>query len=170
LLVASVAAREDVIDRTWTTVPAEPIEGLLAHVVGAVPESYPVAVAHRGATASSSPAARLFDRLVTLRYVRQQDHVEAWRAAGLTAASMKVFTPLWLGETPPEEPDAFAQLEAGGLVANGELTGTGRAVREQIETDTNRRAASTWSVLDGGDRDRLIGVLSQMPDSMTLAD
>ncbi len=170
LLVALVAAREDVVDRTWTTVPVETIEGLIAGVIGAIPESYPVAVAHRGLTPSSWPAARLFDRLVTLRYVRQQDHVEAWRQAGLTAGEMTVLTPLWLQEMTPDEPDAFARLETRGLVAAGELTGMGRSVRDQIEIDTNRRAASTWSVLEGDDRDRLIELLSQMPDTMPLVD
>jgi hypothetical protein len=170
LLVASVAAREDVIDRTWTTLPPETIRELITRVVGAVSESYPVAVAHRGLTASSNPASHFFDRLVTLRYVRQQDHVESWRAAGLTAGDMKVLTPLWLQETPPDEPDVFARLEDRGLVAAGELTGRGRSKREQIEIDTNRRAASTWAALAGGDRDRLIEALSFMPDTRPSVD
>jgi hypothetical protein len=169
LLVASIAARDDVVQRTWTTLPSG-IEESIARVVDAVPESYTVAAVHRGLTPSTRPASRLFDRLVTLRYVRQHEHVEAWRAVGLSAGEMSVLTPLWLNEAPADRPDAVARLEERGLLAAGELTGSGRAMREQIEADTNRRAASTWSALDVVEREMLVESLSHMPDTMPSVD
>jgi hypothetical protein len=170
LLVASVAAREDVVRRTWTMLPTAEIEESIVRVVDAVPASYTVAAAHRDLTPPSSPALRFFDRLVTLRYVRQHDHVEAWRAAGLSAGEMQVLTALWFQETMPDRPEALAQVEARGLTEAGELTGQGRSMREQIEVDTNRRAGSAWAVLDVAEREMVIEALSQMPDTIRSDD
>lgn len=164
LLAAAVAAREDVVVRTWTTLPTAEIDQLIGRVIEAVSELYVVAAAHRGLTPASNPMLRMYDRLVTLRYVRQHDHVEAWRAADMRSEEMKVLSPLWYGEPPPDDPVAWEELERRGLLTDGMLNPRGRRLRERIEADTNRRAAVTWSMLDGEERERLIEALAQMPD------
>lgn len=163
LLVAAIAAREDVVDRTWSHTPTDDIEALTRRVVDAVTESHIVACAHRSLTPAENPMLRLYDRLVTLRYVRQHDHVEAWHAEGLSADAMKVLTPLWYREAPPLDGPGWEELEVGGLVEEGRLTDRGRSLREQIEVETNQRAASSWSVLDEAEREHLLAVLSEMP-------
>jgi hypothetical protein len=170
LLVAALAAREDVVARTWIDETWEEIDRPIDAVVDAISDSHIVAAAHRNLEPAQNPALRLYDRLVTLRCARQHDHVEAWKAAGMTAAEMELLTALWRQETPPDEPAAMGQLEVRGLVADGGLTERGRSVREQIEADTNRRAWSTWSVLDSAERSALLEVLTRLPDVSTTGD
>lgn len=168
LLVAALAAREDVAVRTWKALPA--VGELIQRVIVAVPESHLVAVAHRGLPPAPDPALNLNDQLVTLRYARQHDHVEAWRAAGMTADEMKVVTPLWHGASPPDDPVTLAELTRRGLVGDGALTEQGRRARDQIEAETDRRSESVWSVLDADDHQRLLEALSQLRDAEPSSD
>jgi hypothetical protein len=170
LLVAAIAAREDVVVQTWTTPPTAEMEQLLDRVIEAVPESHIVAVAHRSLAPASNRMLRTYDRLVTLRYVRQHDHVEAWRAEAMTSVEMKLLTPLWYREQPPDDPRAYAALERRGLLEHGRLNEQGRRLRERIEAETNRRVASTWSVLSVDEREQLIEELSQMPEGPPAID
>lgn len=82
----------------------------------------------------------------------------------MTSVEMKILSPLWYGEPPPDEPIGWEGLERRGLLTDGMLNPRGRRLRERIEADTNRRAAVTWSMLDGEERERLLEALSQMPD------
>lgn len=170
LLIASVAAREDVIDSTWKGVSTTEIDSLISRVIEAVPDTYRVAVAHRSLTPASAPLLCFYDHLVTLRYIRQHDHVAAWQSEGASADAMKVLTPLWRREAPPEPGPRWEQLEAAGLVEKGSLTERGRRFRERIEVETNRRSASTWSVLDEGEREELLAALSMMPGEIAPED
>ena len=166
LLVAAIAAREDVVDRTWDGDPDDEIDRSLDRVIDAVPDSHVVACAHRSLTPASNPMLRLYDRLVTFRYVRQHDHVDAWRSEGLTAEAIQILTPLWYRQAPPEESSGWAELEEAGLVEEGRLTEPGRRLRERIEVETNRRAASSWAALDATEREHVFEALAKMPDVM----
>lgn len=170
LLVAALAAREDVVERTWIRDTPEEIVRPIDPVVDAISDSHIVAVAHRNLEPAGNPALRLYDRLVTLRCARQHDHVEAWSAVGMTATEMTLLTALWRQQTPPDKPAGLAQLEVRGLVDGGGLTDRGRSVREQIESDTNRRASSTWSVIEAAERSALLEALTRLPDVTTSAD
>ena len=142
LLIASIAAREDVVLSTWTGFDdtISDIEPLVARVIGAVTESYPVAAAHRALSPASEPSVRLYTQLVTMRYIRQHDHVEAWRTHGMTPAGMTVLTALWHDETVPDDAPGWRPLEDGGLVAQGRLTAAGR----QLRLLGYRRRRSPW--------------------------
>ena len=163
LLVASVAARSDVVEAVWADVQTSEIEPLIMRVIGAVPEAYRVAVAHRSLTPAPGPLLRFFDHLVTLRYIRQHDHVSAWQSEGVSADAMKILTPLWYRESPPDEGPGWQELQDGGLVEERSLTERGRRLRERIEAETNRRSASTWMALDDPEREHLLAALSEMP-------
>jgi hypothetical protein len=167
-LVASVAAREDVVVSRWAGLDATvaAIQPLVERVIEAVTESHPVALAHRRLTAASDPSARLYDRLVTMRYIRQHDHVEAWRARGLTAAEITVLTTLWQGDAVNEDVPGWRELVDAGLVLDGGLTEAGRTVRTEIESDTNRRGERTLSALGDGDGEHLVELLRRMPGSI----
>ena len=169
LLIASVAAREDVVVDTWTGFDdtISDLEPLVARVIGAVTESHPVAAAHRALTPAPGAFLRLYDRLVTMRFIRQHDHVEAWRALGMTPAGMTVLTALWHGETVPDDAPGWQTLEVGGLVLEGRLTEAGRRVRDQIEVDTNTRGERALSVLEEAEGDRLLELLMRLPGSVS---
>lgn len=168
LLVASVAAREDVVASTWAGLDDRiaAIQPLVERVTEAVTESRPVAHAHRKLTAASDPSARLYDRLVTMRYIRQHDHVEAWRSRGLTAAEITLLTALWHGETMTEGAPGWYALAGRGLVSGGRLTAAGRTARDEIESDTNRKGERTLSVLGDADGEHLVELLGHLPDSI----
>ncbi|MGH3473515.1 MAG: helix-turn-helix domain-containing protein, partial [Aeromicrobium sp.] len=91
-----------------------------------------VAVAHRAIPEPEDPYLRLHSRLVTLRYVRQHDHVAAWQSHGLTSPEIIVMTSLWNDEdvAPGEGLD---QLVAKGLASDdpSALTDAGRRMREE---------------------------------------
>lgn len=170
LLAGVLAAREDVVTRAWETLPAVEIRRVIQGVIDAIPETHTVAAAHRALTPAPDPALRLYDRLVTLRYLRQHDHVEAWRAAGMSAEEMKVITPLWYQEPPPDDPMTSSELKRRGLVEEGALTEEGRRARDEIEADTDRRGEVAWSVLDAEDQQRLLDALSEVLHSVRSLD
>lgn len=165
LLVASIAAREDVVLATWAGFDdtISDIEPLAARVIRTVTESHPVAHAHRALNPAADPFVRLYNRLVTMRYIRQHDHVEAWRAHGMTPGGMAVLTALWRGDAVPDDSPGWQILRDGGLVLEHRLTEVGRQVRDQIEADTNTRGERTLSALGDADGDRLVGLLRHMP-------
>lgn len=123
-----------------------------------------VAAAHRQLPAPEDPHLRLHSRLVTLRYVRQHDHVEAWRAHDLTAAAAVTMTTLWEGETVGPS-DALAELVARGLATDDPpaLTDAGREMREAIEVDTNDRAQEIFDALGETESADFVAVLRRLP-------
>lgn len=119
-------------------------------LASAATEHHVVAVVHRELPLPDDPSGALHRRLVTLRYIRQHDHAEAWARHGLSAAQMVVLTRLWHGEDPAEVThETRAGLVERGLVdpAVGALTADGQLLRQEIEDDTNRRNAATLAVL-----------------------
>ncbi|MGH8912023.1 MAG: helix-turn-helix domain-containing protein [Acidimicrobiia bacterium] len=131
-------------------------------VADAARNEHVVAVSHREAPEPDDPYLRLHQRLVTLRFVRQHDHAEAWLAHGLTPADMVVMTPLWNGESVDGSAARLAELGH----AEGDpprLTSSGRAVRDAIEDETNRRAQQTFDVLDDAAAARFVDALRRIP-------
>jgi hypothetical protein len=167
LLSASVAAREQVVIDTWSGFEdqASEADALAKQVSQAASVDHLVAVAHRELEPATDPLHRFYGRLVTLRYIRQHDHVAAWRAQGLDAVSVSVLTALWNGEIPDSSAAGWPSLERAGLVSGTELTEEGRRVRDAIEADTNRRCASSWAALSPAAGARLVGLLEALPGS-----
>ncbi len=152
LLEAFLAAQADVAADQWGGHDDELATAAhLAQLVGlAASDDHMVAVLHRTLPEPTNRYLVLHHRLVTLRFVRQHDHAEAWLACDLTAPTMVVMTGLWHnGEV--EAPDAgLNQLVELGFATTDPptLTAAGRDVRETIEADTNQRAQATFDALD----------------------
>ena len=126
-------------------------------------DDHVVAAAHRALPAPEDPYLRLHSRLVTLRYVRQQDHVEAWMAHGLSAVEAVTMTALWQGET-VEPGAALADLISRGLASDDPaLTDVGRRLRDAIETDTNERAQVIFDALGENETAEFLAVLRRLP-------
>ena len=107
-----------------------------------------VAAVHHDLTDPEELPARAFKRLVTLRYVRQADHIRAWEAAGMSAEEIVVLTALWNGATTPPGGNAIDSLAIGGLIDAEGLTPAGRERRQRIEDETDRLADEVWADLD----------------------
>lgn len=95
------------------------------------------------------PVGQLWRACELLREHRGDGHMAACISAGLGPVAMNVVTELWLG-TPPGQltvgqrgwsDEAFAvavtDLEGRGLVADGQLTATGRGLRDDVEERTD---------------------------------
>jgi len=165
VLEAMFAAQADVASRAWgdhgdDVATASRVAATLG--AAATPD-HAVAAVHRDLPERPDPHLRLFDRLVTLRYVRQHDHAEAWLGRGLTPPDMVVLTALWHGETAEDPGGVVARLSARGLVDPPELTGEGRRIRDAIEDETNERAGRTFGVLDDEDPAAFLGALRRLP-------
>ena len=127
-------------------------------------DDHVVAAAHRTLPAPEDPYLRLHGRLVTLRYVRQHDHVEAWLAHGLSAVAVVVMTALWQGE----DVDASAgltELVSRELATDQppSLTDAGRRMRAEIEIDTNERNQAIFNALGKNETAELLAVLRRLP-------
>ena len=127
-------------------------------------DDHVVASAHRALPAPDDPYLCLHSRLVTLRYIRQHDHVEAWSAYGLTAAAAVAMTALWQGE----DVDASAgltELVSRDLASDDPpaLNDAGRHMRAEIETDTNERAQAIFSALGEDETAEFLAVLRRLP-------
>lgn len=160
------AAQGDIATTTWRGYEEQvAVVSRLAHKIAmAATDDHAVAAIHRGLPDAADPYLTLFDRLVTLRYIRQQDHVAAWQVHDLTADAIVVMTALWHeDETAPGTAGA-AQLVARGLATDAlELTPTGSAIRDEIEAETNRRAETTFGVLDSVEAETFLSALRQLP-------
>jgi hypothetical protein len=123
-----------------------------------------VAAAHRALPAPDDPYLCLHSRLVTLRYVRQHDHVEAWLAHGLTAAAAVAMTALWQGEA-VDASAGLTELVSRELASDDPpaLTDAGRRMREVIEADTNERAQVIFSALGENGTAEFLAVLRRLP-------
>ena len=127
-----------------------------------------VAVVHRTLPEPADPFHRLEHRLLTLRYIRQHDHAQAWLARGLTAPDMVLMTELWQNKQPADPRDGLARLVELGLAEADplRLTDTGREVREAIETETDARAQQAFDVLDGPAATRFLAALQRLPGTI----
>jgi len=109
---------------------------------------------------------RLADRL---REYRGDAHIAAWTMAGFDATEIGLLTELYWGlpmrsyvrTRAWSDADLDAgegRLQARGLVADGMLTGEGRAAREEVEEATDRACRPIIEAI-GEDFDELIGIM-----------
>jgi Helix-turn-helix family len=116
------------------------------------------------------PMGDMWRRADLLREYRGDAHTAAWTSAGLDATEVGLLTELYWGLpmrsyirtrawTEPQLDEAEARLRARGLVADGGLTGAGRAVRETVEVATDAQCEVIVDAL--GDRiDELVELLT----------
>lgn len=123
-----------------------------------------VAVVHREVPEPADPFPLLHQRLVTLRFVRQHDHAEAWLEKGLTPTQMVALTDLWHGKETESSP-VIDELRGRGLVDLDpiRLSGEGLTMRQEIEDETNRRNAETFSVLSDAEAEAFLTALQALP-------
>ena len=133
----------------------------------AASDEHAVAVVHRGLPEPGDPYLRLHQRLVTLRFIRQHDHAEAWLSYGLTAGQMVVLTELWHGNG-VDDSDVVDELNRRGYVDSGpvRLSAEGKAVRDKIEDETNRRNAERFDLLPPAEAESFLAALRRLPGSV----
>ncbi|HEY5651449.1 MAG TPA: hypothetical protein VIW46_08390 [Acidimicrobiia bacterium] len=167
LLKSSIRATERVIVDTWSGLEAlvDQADPLVARVVGAASAAHVVAAVHRGLEPPTRSLHRFYWRLVTLRFIRQHDHIAAWQAVGLDSRAIALLTALWLGNPPPDDGLGRQSLEDKGLISGTTLTGDGQVLRDAIEADTNRRAGMAWSALAVSEAEQLVALLEALPSS-----
>ena len=166
LIEATQAARGDAAASTWRghEDDVEQASETAQQLSALASDDHVVAAAHRALPAPEDPYLRLHTRLVTLRYIRQQDHVDAWHAQGLTAPEIVVMTTLWNGEDVAPGED-LEQLVARGLATDDPpaLTDAGRTMRDQIEVDTNERSQAIFDALGEDETAEFLAVLRRLP-------
>jgi hypothetical protein len=118
------------------------------------------------------PVGQLWRACELVREHRGDGHTAACISAGLGRVDMNVVTELWLGTPPgqltviqrgwPQEAyDAsLADLERRGLVAGGQLTETGRMVRDDIEERTDEMQQAVIDAI-GDDFDAVVASLDE---------
>jgi hypothetical protein len=131
----------------------------------------PLAAANAALPEPEEPHLALWQSLTTLREHRGDGHLAVLlqhellglpalvltAAAGTTAAE-------WLqrarGWSPEQWAAAAEALTARGLLAGGELTAEGTALRAAVEDDTDRLARGPWAALGDAGCDRLTELLT----------
>jgi hypothetical protein len=169
LLEAMRSFEADIAATTWVGHDTEVgvVTELARKVALAASADHVVAAVHRELPAVEDPFLLLFDRLVTLRYVRQHDHVVSWVQHGLTAPSIVAMTALWHGQAVAYDDAGLATLIGDGLATRDPiaLTRDGAAMRDDIETQTNRRAQLSFDALDEDEAKTLLSGLRSLPGS-----
>ncbi len=108
----------------------------------------------------------LEQRLVTLRFIRQHEHAEAWLAQGLSAPEIVLMTELWRETDGDVDEAALESLRNLGYVKKPDparLTKTGIQLREKIEEETNSRSERTFAGLDSETADRFLAAMGNLP-------
>lgn len=160
LLETCVAARADASQRLWADVAIAPVLEIVERVTTSIGPDHPVAYAHRSLPAPESTWLRLFRGLTTLRYIRQHDHVQAWRAAGLDASGIKNLSTGSEGSSAAELDDL---IERGLVDENGAITTEGVRLRASIEEETNRRNEDSWRSIDRYEQEGFFDMVTAMP-------
>jgi hypothetical protein len=134
----------------------------LREVIG---EHQVVAAVHAKVKAPIDRYALLEQRLVTLRYMRQQDHADAWLDRGLSAPEVVILTALWRNEEVDPAEGPLDSLRQAGLVSEDtlELTDEGHKVRTAIEDDTNVRTQRSFDHMDSEAAARFLNGLRALP-------
>ena len=166
LIEAARAARADAAATMWRGQEDDVDQASqTAHELAALAsDDHLVAAAHRALPAPEDPFLRLHTRLVTLRYVRQHDHMAAWQSRGLTPPEIIVMSTLWGGDdVAPDE--GLAQLVARGLATDDPpaLTDAGQSMRAEIESDTNERSQAIFNALGENETAEFLAVLRRLP-------
>ena len=121
---------------------------------------------HRLAITTAAPLVRLNAAVLALWMARDDAHIAAWQAEGLSGPHLDLLTRLWTGEAHslPELTSALqhtqrpvnifqgvtALREAGYVLGEGEhiaLTASGQRVRTRIEEETDRIYFTSWPPL-----------------------
>jgi hypothetical protein len=116
------------------------------------------------------PLGALWRRTDLLREFRGDAHTAAWTTAGFDAVEIGLVTEQYWGLPPrsyvrtrawstPDLDAGDARLEARGLMAAGQLTDTGRALRQEVERVTDAQCAPIVTAL-GDELDRLVTLLA----------
>ena len=167
LLRTVLDGRASVGRELWSSVQSfGPAADLVEQVVAGIPERFRLAAAHRALPPPSDEYLAFHQRLTTLRYVRSQAHVEAWRSHDLTGEQIKTMTALWREEAAEGAP-GLGDLVARGLAFEdgSGLTVDGARMRQQIEADTNRTTEPVFLSMDEDDRENLLVDLARLPGS-----
>lgn len=165
LLEQILAERREIATGLWSR--HDVLDDALAgagEVIAGLPEHFRLAVAHRRVPDPDDPCLRLHHRLTTLRYVRAQSHVEAWRGRGLERQEILALTSLWHGKVPDDGP-VLAELAERGLVdlSAPALTEEGTQLREAIEEDTNRATEPVFAKLTATQQQVFAEALTDLP-------
>jgi DNA-binding MarR family transcriptional regulator len=169
LLKALHSARADVARDLWihNEVEVSVVTETAKAILDGVTPEHIVAHTHNRVRKPLDRYSLLCQRLVTLRYIRQQDHAEAWTDQNLTAGEIAVMTALWRDEPIEIDEPPLASLRAAGHVLKSEpprLSARGKRLRRAIEDDTNSRTKATFEVLDEATMTRFVETLGRLPD------
>lgn len=169
LLKALHSARADVARGLWVNheVEVSIVTESCKVILDNVTPEHIVAHTHNRVRKPLDRYSLLCQRLVTLRYMRQQDHAEAWTERGLTADEIVVMTALWRDEPiETEEPPLDSLREAGHILKPDppRLSTKGKELRQAIEDDTNARTEHTLEALDEANMARFLEALTRLPD------
>jgi len=146
------------------------IELLVPVALAGPPEGHPVYSGLRSLGFPGSPLGDVWRACDLVRERRGDSHRNAWVAAGFDPVEINVLTELWravpvgsvttnqMGWSADDCDGALARLTEAGLVAGGDLTGEGRAARDEIESATDRQEEALAEVL-GSDAEELFGLL-----------
>ena len=140
---------------------------------------------HRLPITTPAPMVRLDAAVFALWMARDDAHIAAWRAAGLSGPHLDLLTALWRREahTLSELTTAFEQLQrpedilegitalsaAGYVLVEGEritLTEDGQRVRTRIEEETDRIYFTPWPPLTPEDLNWLYSSLEKVCETL----
>jgi hypothetical protein len=163
-------------DDVWHARDAAVLDGLTAHAPAILdplarlgPRLWPVveqlpmvgrvlAAAHLRMPRPEDPVLSGWHAVNCIREWRGDTHWALVAAAGLTGVEASIVHNAWLGyerdwlatsrgTSPDDLAAAWASLEAKGLVADGEVTGLGVALRQHLAHDTDRLPTLPWVLL-----------------------
>jgi hypothetical protein len=169
LLEALHSARADVARGLWINheVEVSVVTETCKVILDNVTPEHIVAHTHNRVRKPLDRYSLLCQRLVTLRYMRQQDHAGAWIERDLTANEIALMTALWRDEPIEIEEAPLASLREAGHILKSDpprLSAKGKRLRQAIEDDTNTRTERTLEVLDEAAVTRFLEALTRLPD------
>ncbi|MGY1857969.1 SCO6745 family protein [Modestobacter sp. SYSU DS0290] len=140
----------------------------------------PLAAGNSALPWPDEPHLVLWQALTTLREHRGDGHLAVLLHRGLLGLPALVLSAVagattaeWLqrarGWSPEEWAAAAAELTGQGLLAGGALTPAGRALRDDVEADTDRLAAGPWRALGDDGAQRLAGLLAPVRRAVVAA-
>ena len=173
VIAARVRGAEAALARLLGPAADSPAVGELTDLAAAAsaalrPEARPLYAAHAALDVPDSPLGRLWHHAALLREYRGDGHLMALQRAGLDGLEAGVthvatghgFSPdlhrLSRGWTDEQWQAGIDRVRARGLLDDDGLTDAGRALRAQIERETDELDTAAWIRLGSADTQRLI--------------
>ena len=150
------------------------------------PDIWSISLSHKLMPEASPPLPYIEQAISFLASYRDDAHLAAWQASGLSGTALETLTFLWRGDADSLDAlcerlahrghprqvyaQALTELRERGFIegpdSTPQVTEAGQIFRDQVEADTDRYFFAPWGCLDDTENAELLDLLTRLRDGL----